>query len=856
MTTRRAFLKYTALSIGAFALGPELGAFAADTRPLLDGVSEACRRLAPLGWRQMLLDLTGGTLDISATDLRSELGKSLGHIDRGYPGFGDFANSATRAIEPGSPDLSLLYHAFASPTVVADRNGTELGGFPTLAEIDAIESYIYGVEPPTMGELQARVDAMSPLLLGGTKHRKLGLVVYALQYRNAPMSVHGRHAELCFARSGVARLGTIEPLYDGRARNFVGLDPARPFDFRVVPRRFAVYLAAQFKGPGAFGPQDPLSGDDKLNFWMPVHKLFNGTECIAGLNLQVGLERGLRNDELAQFHRFLDNQGLKNNWSGEVLEQFPFTIRDEFIGSISQQPDFGHGVLEPRPSPMATPAQYEGRPLTFPVDGSYTSDRANMQLSSMQILPGAEPTIEPRYMYDAAQTTQRAAPEYINIRHRVLPNGEIDDLNLRPEMNEIMSTGGYQALHYIDGAGDGWIAAHCPQLKSVVEDNLPAYCMVGLPDFFPKVTQRELMAWSRDKVPKPIRDAIWAIDPLALSQTRIAGNIALPAGFSLTDTTITAIVSHPVSDDGPVQTPNGPWSIEKAGMPDGAIGMFDPGWETSQGIYYQGPELPLQKFLAGYGLGSPFIEDAKLCAALGAYWPGVAPDSTRQYQPDKMIGGAVYPYPTIAPLTDEEIGSAPIADDQFVPRDGIHGPRPTTVDGREVAFMSWDGVRGPSATTFKDRPVVAYTDATRVDYIDLVGTMTAALTSRIDTEEYVARILAMEAVYWGLGIHDPDITPTYKVVQQKAAWAVVSFKVVLADDSGLVAAEQAAGAKLLGPRRYFFHVYRWGELTHDPDNMRVVYIDMLEQAFAYVSGNTALIKRDGKSWQVDRSMPT
>ena len=285
MTSRRTFLKYAALSLGAFAAGPEFGALAADARPLIDGVADACRRLAPLGWRQMLLDATGGELDIAAADLRRELGKPLAHIDRGYPGFGDFANSATRAIEPGSPDRSLLYHAFASPTVVADRNGVDLHGFPTLAEIDAVENYVYGVEPPTIEALQARVDAMAP----SVERRKLGLVVYALQYRNAPVSVHGRHAELCFARSGVTRLGTLEPFYDARARNFVALDPTRPFDFRVVPRRFAAYLAAQFAGRGRFGPQDPLPGDDELQFWAPVHKLFSGPECIAGLNLQVGL---------------------------------------------------------------------------------------------------------------------------------------------------------------------------------------------------------------------------------------------------------------------------------------------------------------------------------------------------------------------------------------------------------------------------------------------------------------------------------------------------------------------------------------------------------------------------------------
>ena len=834
MTTRRTFLEYTALSIGAVAVGPRFSALAADARPLIDGVADACRRLAPFGWRQMLMDATGGELDIAAADLRRELGKPLAHIDRTFPGFGDFANAATRAIAPGRPDRSMLYHAFASPTVVADRKGVDLRGFPTLAEIDALENYVYGVEPPTLDALQARVNAMAPALQGGERRRKLGLVVYALQYRNTPMSVHGRHAELCFARSGVARLGTIEPLYDARARNFTSLDPAQPFEFRVVPRRFAVYLAAEFKGRSGFGPQDPLPDDDKLKFWAPIHKLFSGPECIAGLNLQVGLERGLRNDELAQLHRYLEHAGLKNNWSGEDLEQFPFTIKDEFIGSMSTRPDFGDGVLEPRPSPLATVAQYKGRLLTFPVDGSYTSNPDNMQLSSMQILPGGAPTDNPRYTdEDAGQTTQRAAPQFTNIRHRLLPNGEIDNLNLRPDMNEIMNKGGYQTLNYIDAVGDGWIAPICPQLEGLLDAKLPAYCMVGLPDFFPKVTQRELMVWWRDKVPATIRKALWAIQPLALSQTRIAGNITLPVGFSIEDNTITAIVSQPTEGEGPVQSPNGPWSIEKVGLPDGGIGLYDPGWDTSQGIYYRSPDLPLQKFLAGYGLGSPFIEDAKICAAFGAYWPGVAPDSTRQYAPDKKIGGVVYPYPTIAPLTDEEIGSAPLESGQFMPWDGVRGPRPATFQGRQVA---------------------AYVDVTRVDYIDLIGTMTAALTSRIDTDEYLARILAMEAVYWGLGIHDPDITPWNKVVEEKAAWAVLSFRTAKAEDSA--AAEQATGVKLAGPRRYFFHVYRWGKVTKDPEDMRVVFVDMLEQAIAYVSGNTVLMQRDGGAWTVDQTMPT
>jgi hypothetical protein len=837
VTTRRAFLGFAALGAGAFGAGAFLGGFrrnalAAEAAPLIDGVTGACRRLAPLGWRQVLLEATGGELDITAADLRSELTKPLARIDRTYPGFGDFDAAGVRAISRGNPDRSLLYHAFASPGVLANRDGAALGGFATLAEIEAVENFVYGVDPPTIAELQSRAEGQT-----------LGIVVYALHYRNTPLSVHGQHAELCFARAGIARLGSIEPFYDAERRNFTAGDEARPFDFRVVPRRFAAYIAVKANGADAsFGPQDALPGDRDLAFWVPIHKLFSGPECIAGRNLDLELACGLRNDELAQFHRFLELNGLQNNWGGSDLENFPFVIKDEMIASLSRRPEFGFGVLEPRPSPLTVTAEYKGLPLTFPVDGRYTSEPDGLQFSSLQILPASETGPEPRYIQDAAQSTQRPAPEYLNIRHRLLANGEIDNLNLRPDMMEIIRQGGYQTLHYTDFSGDGWIAARCPQLEDAITERMPAYCMVGLPDFFPDVTQRGLMQWWQNSVPEPVRAALWAIPPYALSQTRIAANVTLPVAFSLEDTTITAIVSQPVDAPGPVQSPNGPVSDSKVGLPDGSPGLFDPGWDTSQGIYFTDPRRKLQKFLAGYGLGSPFVEDAKLCAALGNYWPAAAPDATRVYQPAKRLNGELYPYPTSTPLTDEEIGSAPLTDGKFMP---------------------WDGVRGPVLRTIGGRPVVAYSDELRVDYIDLAGTMTAAQTARIDAAEYQTRTLAMEAVYWSLGIHDPDFfkqedpaTAVAKILRAKAAWAVLSFRVVGADDPDVAAAEKATGVTLAGPRRYRFEVFRWGEQSPDPDDMRIVLVEVLEQAIAFVSGNTVLLRRENGAWAADTSMPT
>src|SRR3712207_7701916 len=45
-------------------------------------------------------------------------------------------------------------------------------------------------------------------------------------------------------------------------------------------------------------------------------------------------------------------------------------------------------------------------------------------------------------------------------------------------------------------------------------------------------------------------------------------------------------------------------------LTDGMAGLFDPGWDLSQDRTADN-----RFFLANHGLGTPFIEDAKLCAA-------------------------------------------------------------------------------------------------------------------------------------------------------------------------------------------------------------------------------------------------
>lgn len=83
---------------------------------LLDKVKDICNRLAPHGWKDLLLEQHG--LDITSQDLKEELLRELPNINRNIKGFGDFALEGRRGIEPGIPSRSLLYHAVASPNVI------------------------------------------------------------------------------------------------------------------------------------------------------------------------------------------------------------------------------------------------------------------------------------------------------------------------------------------------------------------------------------------------------------------------------------------------------------------------------------------------------------------------------------------------------------------------------------------------------------------------------------------------------------------------------------------------------------------------------------------------------------------
>jgi hypothetical protein len=297
---------------------------------------------------------------------------------------------------------------------------------------------------------------------------------------------------------------------------------------------------------------------------------------------------------------------------------------------------------------------------------------------------------------------------------------------------------------------------------------------------------------------------------LTLSDERIAPNLQLTgAGFRPEDKTVTAIVSLLLAGAAQQAPLNVPETSRHAYLPDAASGVFQPGWD----IALSRTRTPDRtEHLAAYGLGSPFPEDGKLCAALSAFWPGVTPDAARTFEPNAT--GASWP--TVSPLTDEEIG--------------------------RVGNLPWDGVPGAQVVKVGNRDVVEYSGFDHVDYIEnaLQKKFSLALTGQIDIREYRSRVLSMARVYRGL---------ESTTVPQRAAWSVLSFNRVSPTDPQLQEAQTQTNTMLQGTV-YRFEVYRHGNQSRVPTDHRKRRVEIRELVTLFIDPVRVLLKRGVGAWEV------
>lgn len=719
---------------------------------LLERVTQVCRRLAPGGWHSLML---AHGLDILAVPLKAELLKPL-RIDRSVPGFEDFCPTGNRAIEPALPAQSLLFHALASPRVTNDTSGQPLQTYPTPTEIEAVLNYVFGVRPPTLKDLQRQAKA-----------EPLAVAVFASEYRCAADTVHGEHADLCYSRTGIARVGNTSALYSPELRCFLPVVENDAYGIRVMPVRYSAYIAVQRQGnDGQFGPMDfQPDVDPTLKFWVPIHKLFDGKECLAGLDLDVRLEDFHINEKIRHIH--LRHSGT--GWQDPDISQSPFVITDG-LATLEVDTGSGSGVLFPRPgSRLVEPAFYRGQLLSF--------------------------------------TMPKDSGGMIHGRSMLHDNGTIEDLNHRQDVAELVRQGGYRALHYRDGTADGYIRVSCTALEEL--SSICAYSIIATPDFFPLCHPRRLMHWA-SQVPAFTDPNIWHARLQALSNVRYCANLTLKGQpFSPEDRGVTAIVGLPRKSGPPPLAGTNPVGIDRpATLPDGEAGLFAPGWGVGQ-VREQSPDGSWINRLAGYQMASPFPEDARICAALGSFWPGLAPDSARIFEPRSRLH-------TIIPLTDAETGTGAVA---------------------------WDNQRPPQLIQDQGRTFVRYSAYEYSDYtqVALENRFSLRQTGTITQQEYQNRVLSMYRVYNVLG------AGTDKTLRN--GWPLLSFIQVQRPDPELDSAQQQLGIQLRG-WVFRFLMYERGAESVPAEDFRWRDVQVKQQVRLFVSAETILVKHESSSWQL------
>lgn len=672
---------------------------------LMSDVKGVCDRLAPLGWRDLLLAITNDSLDIAqptSAKLRDALTQAIPSIDRTKAGFDDFHPAASKAITAGNPSQSLLYHALASPQVHPTADGAPASNpdrYPTLEDLDIIENYIFSL-------LAERTD------LDGTI-----VAVFAYQYRTASRTTHLRHADLAYSRTGVARVGTAPPHYDRARRSFWVIPQNRSEAVSVLPARYGVFLARRAK-PGTAGSiQGGHSGATDQTFVFPVHKLFAGKECLKGRDLSVEFLEFHRNEKLRKTHRLSEPEGGLPLPPGFDISKAPFVRDSSNGGNLASRKPIGSTVLIV-PTPGSTlvrtvkqrnSVSNANRIVHFNVPEEFEIDRHLGE--------------EPRSTRYATSTLEipsfgldRLSPEYVNIRHKVDPDGSADqipeDLNELSEaaFTKAMEGGGYAAAHFTDDSCDGCVEAVVGGLASDVE-NLPAFSLITAPDFYPLANQLEM------EIDPTIRE----VEPL--SKGRLAVNPSLPRpsdpnafAFKRQDKTVTAVVGGIAS--GPVSILRQPNRMVSF-LPDAASNVFAPGWDTSRSRDAQGV------FLTSSGLGSPFPEDAKLCAALASFWPAVAPDNGRTFGNEDPFGNQL-------PMLDEELG--------------FHPGHERVKSGELSSYRGWDGEFGPFFEKVGSKLHVNYVAIERADYVSnaLAGRIRVSLTAEVQSDELIARNQAFE----------------------------------------------------------------------------------------------------------------
>ena len=182
--------------------------------------------------------------------------------------------------------------------------------------------------------------------------------------------------------------------------------------------------------------------------------------------------------------------------------------------------------------------------------------------------------------------------------------------------------------------------------------------------------------------------------------------------FSSKEQTVTAITSADRSTAKKADT--SPIYNTTHYLSDEASDIFAPGWDVT----YTRDTLFSAAYYHTAGLGAPFLEDVKLCAAANGMWPAASPDAARTFKRKTR---------TALPLTDQELGLS---------------PESVLVQNGEAETVGWDGEYGPYFTYSDNKLVVNYASIERSDYLTnyMTGRFDFSCLRQINRSEVDARM--------------------------------------------------------------------------------------------------------------------
>jgi hypothetical protein len=729
------------------------------------------------GWAVYIEKSTGAdtkVLTIATPDNRGHISftKIIDNLSLKTAGFDDFAGK--RLIEPGYPAMSLLYHALASARV--QPAGFTEDQYPSIEQLDLLENYIYAVKKIT-AEQEAAIA------------KDYVLAVFAYEYRPAFKTPHHIHADMVFSRTGVARIGDRPMNYSKKFRCHLNLPVIDPNttnkQVAVTPARYGLFLSklTEIKKDDMKLMGNEAEDDGKRFFLQPIRKIFNDDLLIN--NQPVKFDEYHKAEKL--YRLAIDPRIKMPEYLFDVSKP-PF-VRTSYDANkiVKLTPKGSSALLNSTPGELIRPAKQEvnfllrpgfteAQRLYFEVPKANESNRYFSSFSLINRIEDADVYLlggengslssssnrkERKFAYKGPKNS----PQFVNMRYVDTADSKRYDFHLGPEMENFeytMLTSHWAGL-FEDSICDGCIAATITSEAAgklpanMIRNCLPAFSLVTAPDFFPQIDSFDLSKYDIGRE-EQINSHFFEGGTASLCTLRkrvnpttviphttksafpfVKGKINPHDKRSMTHDTITSVMSCIAYKKSKIASkfndPKQKDYISNSFLPDAASSVFNPGWDTTYSNDTDN-EWDENIFLTTRGLGSPFPEDMKLCAAANGMWPVASPDIARSYQGTSSVEdvdpekGRYVANPTSIPLMDIELG--------------FHENSPAFrgVNALTGKFIGWDGEQGPFLEKIEDKVFVNFTDIGRADFVDnaLHGLLDMSLLRDKSCAELISRM--------------------------------------------------------------------------------------------------------------------